>query len=84
MGFVFDLLSDDFSEDELFGEILGSDDDAIFAGGAACGEEREKHDEYGLARHSFPSKRRCKQRLYSAFLLARAQAFLQPAEAYVG
>ena len=35
MGFVFDLLGDDFTEDELFGEILGADDDAILARGAA-------------------------------------------------
>ena len=35
MGFVFDLLGDDFTEDELFGEILGSDDDAVGARGPA-------------------------------------------------
>ena len=35
MSFVFDLLGDDFAEDELFGEILGADDDAIGARGTA-------------------------------------------------
>ncbi len=29
MSFVFDLLSDDFAENELLGEVLGSDNDAI-------------------------------------------------------
>ncbi len=42
MSFVFDLLGDDFSQDELFGEIFGADDYAVFAGGAAGGEECEK------------------------------------------
>ena len=36
---VFDLLGDDFAEDELFGEVFGADDDAGLAGGAAGGEE---------------------------------------------
>ena len=37
MSFVFDLLGDEFSEDELLGEVLGADDDAVFAGWAAGG-----------------------------------------------
>jgi hypothetical protein len=35
VSFVFDLLRDDFAEDELLSEIFGSDYDAIFARGAA-------------------------------------------------
>ena len=35
MSFVFDLLGDDFTEDELFGEIFGADDDAVRARRAA-------------------------------------------------
>jgi hypothetical protein len=34
----FDLLGDDFTEDELLGEILRPDDDAILAGRPARGE----------------------------------------------
>ncbi len=37
MGFVFDLLGDQFAQDELLGKVLGADDDAILAGGAAGG-----------------------------------------------
>ncbi len=44
MSFVFDLLGDDFAEDELFGEILGADDDAVFASGAA-GRQKEQRGE---------------------------------------
>ena len=39
MGFVFDLLGDEFAKDELLGKVLGADDDPILAGGAAGGEE---------------------------------------------
>ncbi len=35
MSLVFDLLGDDFTEDELFGEIFGADDDAVGAGRTA-------------------------------------------------
>ena len=42
MGFVFDLLGDDFAEDELFGEILGADDDAVGARRSAGGEEEQR------------------------------------------
>jgi hypothetical protein len=38
------LLGDDFAEDELFGEILGADDDAVFASGAA-GRQKEQRGE---------------------------------------
>ena len=33
MGFGFNLLGDDFCEDELFGEVLGADDYAVLARG---------------------------------------------------
>ena len=61
MGFVFDLLGDDFAEDELLGEILGADDDAVGARRTArCQEEQRgqssskfsDRDEHGHA-HSF-------------------------------
>ncbi len=39
MSFGFDLLGDNFSEDELFGKVLGSNDDAILARGTA-GDQR--------------------------------------------
>ncbi len=29
VGLVFDLLGEDFAEDELLGEVLGADDDAV-------------------------------------------------------
>src|SRR5205823_463265 len=45
MGFVFDLLGDDFTEDELFGEILGADHNPIFARGAACAEQGQECDD---------------------------------------
>jgi hypothetical protein len=32
MSFAFDLLGDDFTENELFGEIFGADDDTVGAG----------------------------------------------------
>src|ERR1700722_7486554 len=38
MGFGFNLLGDDFSEDELLGEVFGADDNAIFARRAASDE----------------------------------------------
>ena len=44
MSFVFDLLGNDFAEDELFGEILGADDDAILARRAARGEKKEREN----------------------------------------
>ena len=39
VGFVFDLLCDKFAKNELLGEILGADYDAVLARGAA-GEEK--------------------------------------------
>ena len=39
MGCVFDLLGDDFAEDELLGEIFGTDDDEIRTRRSAGGEE---------------------------------------------
>ena len=32
MSFVFDLLRDEFTEDDLFGEIFAADDDAVAVG----------------------------------------------------
>jgi len=40
MSFVFDLLGNEFSEDDLFGEILASDDDP--GAGRAGGKNGEK------------------------------------------
>ena len=39
MGLVFDLLGNEFAQDELLGKVLGADDDPILAGGAAGGQE---------------------------------------------
>src|SRR6266478_8930327 len=52
MSFVFDLLGDDFTEDELFGEIFGADDDAVSARRTA-GREKEQRGK----RASQPSQR---------------------------
>jgi len=38
MSFGFDLLGDDFCEDELFGEVLGADDYTVLSRRAACGQ----------------------------------------------
>ena len=45
MSLVFDLLGDDFTEDELLGEIFGADDDAVGAGRAAGGEQATQRSE---------------------------------------
>jgi hypothetical protein len=37
MGFVFDLLGQDFAQNQLLGKILGADDNAIDAARAAVG-----------------------------------------------
>ena len=37
----FDLLGEEFAEDDLFGEVFGSDDDVVGAGWGAAGEEQE-------------------------------------------
>ncbi len=48
VGFIFDLLRDDFAEDKLFGEVLGADDDAISAwGSAGCEQCDERESENG-------------------------------------
>src|SRR5215813_329408 len=39
MSFVPDLLSDDFTEQELFGEVFGADHDTVAAGRAAGGDQ---------------------------------------------
>ena len=44
MSFVFDLLGDDFAEDELFGEIFGADDDAVGARRAAGSEQQRRRE----------------------------------------
>ena len=48
MGFVFDLLGDDFSEDELLGEILGADHDAVSARRAARRQEKQRGEGSGF------------------------------------
>ena len=44
MSFVFDLLRDDFTKDELLGEILGADDDSAFTRRTAGREQRDKRE----------------------------------------
>ena len=46
MSFVFDLLGDDFAENQLFGEVFGADDDAVgprwTAGAESSARESER------------------------------------------
>ena len=47
MSFVFDLLRDEFAEDDLFCEILAADDDAVVVGtGGRKKENRENEDNF--------------------------------------
>ncbi len=44
VGFIFDLLRHDFTEDELLGEVLGADHDDICARRSASGEKTCKRE----------------------------------------
>jgi hypothetical protein len=95
MSFVFDLLGDDFAEDELFREILGADDDAVRARWTAGGKQRhECETENGTSqRHSASQIHRSfvawkatpddnSLQLFNS--LVGAEALLQPSQACVG
>ena len=53
MSFVFDLLGNDLPEDQLFGEIFGADDDAVFARGTASRKNQERADNDEGDSHDF-------------------------------
>ena len=58
MSFVFDLLGDDFTEDELFGEIFGADDNTVGAGRTAGAKQRDEGEaEMARAKCMAPSLR---------------------------
>ena len=61
MSLVFDLLGDDFAEDELFGEILGADYDAIRARRAAGGEKEQRNQQRQASISSNSGQRICDQ-----------------------
>ncbi|MEY2413784.1 MAG: hypothetical protein QOD84_2390, partial [Acidobacteriaceae bacterium] len=42
MSFVFNLLGNDFAEDQLLGEVFGPDDDAVLAGRPAGAKRKQK------------------------------------------
>jgi hypothetical protein len=49
---VLDLLRQQFTKNQLFGEVLGADYNAIFASWAACSETRsQEKDRNQTARH---------------------------------
>jgi hypothetical protein len=54
MSFVFDLLGDDFAENQLFGEVFGADDDAVGPRWTAGGQKKqrgERGDEFSQRDH---------------------------------
>jgi hypothetical protein len=57
MSFVFDLLGDDFTQDELFGEVFGTNYYAVCARGAAGGEQsNERESENGAGQMNVRAK----------------------------
>ena len=60
MSLVFDLLRDEFAEDDLLGEVLASDDNAGLAG--AGGEEQSENDNN---QHKSPTLPQAQGRLVS-------------------